>query len=203
NTIEKACNTNEEGDATSSRPPPGNHLRSCARVNRTHLRRRQPLCCLPEAGQRASVRRVAQLLECPPTDLPNPFAGNAHQHADLLERHCLAALLQPVVEGENLSLARREVLLQRHDHEIAHQVEVGGLLGLVAVTVRETFAQCGCVAVAAIDWCVKRYFGCVETSGGPYCGRRLVDELCELLVGGVSFQHLREDGLRARHLDEL
>ena len=65
---------------------------------------------LPESGEGPAIRRLAQLLERPLANLANALARDAHQRADLLQRHRLSALIEAVVEEEDLPLAWREVL---------------------------------------------------------------------------------------------
>src|SRR5882757_10814873 len=86
------------------------------------------LRCSPEPLESFPVGRLAQLFECPFADLSNALAGHAHQGADLLERHRLAAFLEAVVEIEDLAFARRQVLLEDAVDELAHQLAVGALL---------------------------------------------------------------------------
>src|SRR5215831_5492500 len=106
----------------------------------TGLRRPEPAECF-------AVWALAQLLERPFADLANPLARHAHQRADLLERHRLRAFLEPVVEIEDLPLARREILLEYAIDEFAHQLVVGDLFDLSAVDAGETLAQSRCFAI--------------------------------------------------------
>src|SRR5437762_14315673 len=66
----------------------------------------------PEALQCSPIRRFPQLLERPFPYLSDPLPRHSHERPDLLERHSLAALLEPVVEVEDLALTRRQVLLE-------------------------------------------------------------------------------------------
>src|SRR5674476_953216 len=59
---------------------------------------------LPKPGERPSIGRFAQLLEGTLPNLADSLARHTHQRTDLLERHRLAAFVQPIVEEENLSL---------------------------------------------------------------------------------------------------
>src|SRR5215831_17615620 len=95
----------------------------------------------PESAERFAVRALAQLLERPFADLANPLARHAHERADLLERHRLRAFLEPVVEIEDLPLARREILLEYAIDKFAHQLVIGDFLDLRAVDAGEAFAQ--------------------------------------------------------------
>src|SRR6266516_2657156 len=109
------------------------------------------LGCSPEPLERFAVGRLSQLLKCPFSNLPDALARDAHQRADLLERHRLAALFEPVIEIENLALARREILVEDPIDEFAHQLAVGALLDLAAFLSREALAERRGVLVGAID----------------------------------------------------
>src|SRR5690606_9373544 len=159
--------------------------------------------CLPESGEGPAVGRVAKLLERPLPDLSNPLPCDSHEKADLLERHRLAAFVETIVQGEDLPLTRREVLLERADDEFAHEVEVGDFLYLVTLTVRESLAERGGIPVAAIDRCIERHFGGADAPRGAYGIRSLIDQAADLFVRRIAIQDLREDGLRASHLDQL
>src|SRR5687768_10433722 len=95
----------------------------------------------PEAGERKPVRRFTKLLEGALANLPDALARHAHQRADLLQRHRLGTLLQPVVEVEDLALARREVLPEDAVDELAHELCVGAVLDLAAVDSGEALAE--------------------------------------------------------------
>src|SRR5512137_2781946 len=92
------------------RGPPrhARRARSSSRRRRTALLRRHPPLL-----QRLHVRRFPELLERPLADLADALAGDAEQRADLLERERLGALLQSVVERQDLPLARRQVPLEQ------------------------------------------------------------------------------------------
>src|SRR5215471_9484824 len=105
----------------------------------------------PESAERLAVGTFAQLLERSLANLPDPLARHAHQRADLLERHRLGAFLESVVEVQDLSLARREILLEYAIYELAHQLVVGHLFDLGAVDAGEALSQRGGFSVRTID----------------------------------------------------
>src|SRR5438045_9674561 len=78
----------------------------------------------PEPLESFPVGRLAQLFECPLADLSDALAGDAHEGADLLERHRLRAFFEAVVEIEDLAFARRQVFLEDAFDELAHQLAV-------------------------------------------------------------------------------
>src|SRR5256712_3159801 len=119
----------------------------------------QRLCRSPKSLQSPPVGRLPQLLERPLSYLPDALARDAHQRPDLLERHRFAAFLEPVVEVEDLALARREVLLEDAVDELAHQLAVGLLLDLAAFLTGEALAQGGGVLVAPVHGGVERQLG--------------------------------------------
>src|SRR5688500_2824558 len=84
----------------------------------------------PETGQGRAIRGFAQLLESALPDLSDPLAGDAHQGADFLQRHCVRALLETVVQVKNLALAGSQVLSEHSVDELSHQVEVSDILDL-------------------------------------------------------------------------
>src|SRR3954468_12608008 len=83
----------------------------------------------PEAFQRRAVRALAQLLERAVADLADALAGHAQHRPDLLQR-ALLALVQPVVEVEDLALALGEVLLEHPLQELAPRLALDLLLDL-------------------------------------------------------------------------
>src|SRR5207247_7006672 len=87
----------------------------------------------PESLERFPVGRFAQLLECPFSDLPDSLTSDAHQRADLFERHRLAAFFESVVEIENLALAWREILLENPVDEFARQHAFADICDVAAV----------------------------------------------------------------------
>src|SRR6266511_1136264 len=109
------------------------------------------LGCSPEPLERFAIGRFSQLLKCPFSNLPDALARDSHQRADLLERHRLAALFEPVIEIENLALARREILVEDPIDEFAHQLGVGALFDLAAFLAGEALAERRGVLVGAID----------------------------------------------------
>src|SRR5205807_8796940 len=64
--------------------------------------------------------------------LPDALPRHAHERADFLERHGLAALFEAVVEIEDFALARRQILLEDAVDELTHQLAVSLLLDLAA-----------------------------------------------------------------------
>src|SRR3569832_919725 len=66
----------------------------------------------PEVGEGGAGGGLAELLEGALADLADALAGDAHEGPDLLERHRLGALVEAVVEGEDLPLAGGEVLAE-------------------------------------------------------------------------------------------
>src|SRR5256886_8594888 len=157
----------------------------------------------PESLQRFAVRRLAKFFECPLSNLSDSFTSDAHQCADLLERHRLAALFESVVQIENLALARREILLENPIDEFAHQFAVGALFDLAAFLSRETLAECGCILVGAIDRRVERQLRGRHAPRGADILDAVFECLGDLVVGRFATELLREIGLRAAHANEL
>src|SRR5436853_4753250 len=89
----------------------------------------------PESAERPTVRTLAQLFERALSYLTNTFASHAHQCADLLERHGFRALLETVIQIEDLSFARREVFAEHPIDELAHQVVVRALLDVLSLMI--------------------------------------------------------------------
>src|SRR5207302_11393730 len=86
--------------------------------------------CSPDPLERPSIRRLPQLLERPLPYLPDALPRHAHERADFLERHGLAALFEAVVEIEDYALAWRQILLEDPVDELTHQLAVSLLLDL-------------------------------------------------------------------------
>src|SRR5690606_8292190 len=86
----------------------------------------------PEPGERLAVRALAELLEGAVADLADPLARDAEQRADLLERPLLA-VVQAVVEVEDLALALRQVLLEHPVEELAPGLRLDALLDVLAL----------------------------------------------------------------------
>src|SRR5207247_7181604 len=99
------------------------------------------LGCPPKPPQRPHIRRVAQLLEGALADLANALARHAEQLADLLEGQGFRALLEAVVQAEDLALAGREVALEDAVDELALQAAVGHLLDLAAASAGDPLAE--------------------------------------------------------------
>src|SRR5688500_3429770 len=95
----------------------------------------------PEAGQRVSIGRLAQLLEGALANLTDPLARDAHERADLFQRHRLGAFLEPVVQVEDLPLAGGEVLREHAVDELAHELEVRHILDIAAVDANEALTE--------------------------------------------------------------
>src|SRR6185436_1282668 len=108
-----------------------------------------------EASERRAVRRFTQLLEGAFPNLADSLAGDAHQGANLLEGHRVGALLETVVEMQNLAFARGEVLPEDAVDELAHEVEIGHVFDFGAIDAGEALAQCTRLTIGAIDWSVE------------------------------------------------
>src|SRR5215218_5702953 len=104
----------------------------------------------PEAFQRGAIRALAQLLERPVADLPDALAGHPQHRPDLLQR-ALLALVQPVVEIEDLALALGQVLLEHLLQELAPRLALHLFLDLHRLAPREALAEAGAVTVAAVQ----------------------------------------------------
>src|SRR3954471_736409 len=79
---------------------------------------------LPESGKCPAVRRFAQLLERALAYLADPLAGDAHELSNPLEGHRFGALVEAVVQVQDLPLAGGEVALEDAIDELAHQLVV-------------------------------------------------------------------------------
>src|SRR6185312_1007815 len=161
------------------------------------------LCRAPESRQRSTIRRLAQLLECPLANLTNPLPRHSKQRSDLLERHRFRILAKPVIQVENLPLARREILLEGPVDRLAHELEVGHLLDLATVNSRKALAQRRCLTIAAVDWRVQRDFRRRHLARCTNGVRRLLQQPAKLAVCRIALENLSEHRLGARQLDEL
>src|SRR4051794_4087434 len=158
---------------------------------------------LPESGEGAAVGRLPQLLECPLPDLADALARHAHQGSDLLERHGLPALVEPIVEEENLPLARGEVFPEDALDELLHELVVRGVLDLGSVDAGETLAEGGGFTIRAVDRCVERDFGGAHLLRRADLLGRLLEESGDLVLGGIALEDQGEDRLGAGETDEL
>src|SRR3954452_25217065 len=136
----------------------------------------------PEAFQRRPVRALAQLLEGAVADLADALAGHPQHRPDLIQR-ALLALVQPVVEVEDLALALGEVLLEHPLQELAPRLALHLFLDLHRLAPREALAEAGAVTVAAVERRVER-----ELAGGHPAQRadgvdRLAPDAGGLLLG--------------------
>src|ERR1700674_4982388 len=104
----------------------------------------------PETRERRAIRRFTELLERALADLSDALPGHAHQRADLLEGHRVRALLQTVIEVQDLALARRQVLSEHPVDELAHQVEIRDVLDFRAIHSSESLAERACLAIGSI-----------------------------------------------------
>src|SRR5436309_14062149 len=157
----------------------------------------------PEPLQSLPIRRFAQLFKRPFSNLPDSLTGDAHQRADLLERHRLAALFEPVIEIENLALARRQVLLEDPIDELAHQLAVGALFDLAALLARETLAERRGILVGAIDRRVERQLRGRHAARGADVLDGVLECLRDLVVGGFAAELLRQIRFGTAHADQL
>src|SRR3989475_1832758 len=151
----------------------------------------------PESLQRPAVRGFPHLFKGPLPYLPDALARDSHQRPDLLERHCLAAFFETVVEVEDLALARREILLEDAVDELAHQLAVGLLLDLAAFLTGEALAQGGGVLVAPVHGGVERQLGRRHAARRAHVLDRVLEGECDLVVGRLAAQLLRQVGLGA------
>src|SRR5438876_4108980 len=151
----------------------------------------------PEPLQSLPIRRFAQLLKCAFPNLPNSFTGDAHQRADLLQRHRLAALFESVVEIQNLALARREILLEDAIDELAHQLAVGALFDLAALLPGEALAKRRRILVGAIDRRVERQLRRRHAARGAYVLDAVFQRLRDFVVRGFPAELLRQIRLGA------
>src|SRR5512141_2429654 len=158
---------------------------------------------LPEPRKRGSVGRLTQLLESALADLADALAGHSHQCADLLESHCVGALLETVVQVKDLSLTRCQVLSEHLVDELLHQVEIGDFLDLGAIDAGESFTECARFAITAIDGGVERNLGCRHLLRGAHRFGSFFEEASDLMIGGIALQDLGENCLCAGKLDEL
>ena len=137
--------------------------------------------------------RPTQFLERALADLTNAFARHSHERADLLERHGLGAFVETVVEIEDLSLARREILPEDAIDELAHQLEV-------AVTSSISPPSTPTKRSPSVDASrSERSIGASsESFGGRHLARRahllgsLLDQAADLVIGGIALEHLGE-----------
>ena len=135
--------------------------------------------------------------------MSDPFSGDAHQRADLLERHRLAALFESVVEIENLALARREILLEDPVDEFAHQLAVGALFDLAALLPREALAERRRILVGAIDRRVERQLRRRHAAGGADVLDTVFEGLRDFVVSGFAAELLGKVRLGPAHADQL
>src|ERR1700730_16293988 len=140
----------------------------------------------PESRERRTVRRLTQLLERPLADLSDPLTGDAHQRADLFERHRVGALFEAVIEVKDLPLAWGEVLSKNAIDELAHQMEVRHVLDLGAIHSGETLSKRAGLAIRAIDWGIERDFRRRHLLGGTNRVGCLFEQTADLVVGGIA-----------------
>src|SRR2546428_1412717 len=155
----------------------------------------QRLSRSPKSLQSPTVGRFPQLLEGAFPYLPDYLPRHSHQRPDLLERHRLAAFFETVVQIEDLALARREVLLEDAVDELAHQLAVGLLLDLAAFLTGEALAQGGGVLVAPVHGGVERQLGRRHAARRAHVLDRVLEGECDLVVGRLAAQLLRQVGL--------
>ena len=156
----------------------------------------------PEPPQRSHVRAVAQLLERALADLADALARDAEERADLLERHRLGAFLEPVVEGEDLALARGEVALEeRSMNSRWSRASVISSISTWPLPATRSPKR-GRVAVLPLDRGIQRDLGRGHPPGGADAVRRVVERDRDFLVGGLAAQLLGEEALRPRHADQ-
>src|SRR6185437_13761797 len=164
---------------------------------------RLPPSLAPESCQRQPVRGFTEFLESTFADLADPLARDAHERADLLQRHGFRSLFHAVIEIENLAFAGGEILAEGSVNELSHQREVGVLFDLATVHANESFTECGGLAIGSVNRRVERDFGRRHLPGGADRSRCLLDEAADLVIRGVALQYLRQYRLGARELDEL
>src|SRR6266508_1854189 len=157
----------------------------------------------PEPLQSLPIRRFAQLFKCAFSNLPDSLTRDAHERADLLERHRLAALFESVVEIENFAFARREILLEDPIDELAHQLAVGALFDLAAFLPREALAERRGIFVGAIDRRVERELRCRHATRGTHVLDAVLQRLRDFVVGGFPAELLRQIRFGAAHADQL
>src|SRR5204863_750112 len=165
--------------------------------------RRLPLGCSPESLERLSIGRLTKLFERPFANLPDSLTRDAHQCADLLERHGLAALFESVIEIENLALARREILLEDPIDELAHQLAVGALFDLAAFLPREALAKRRGIFVGAIHRRVERQLRGRHAACGAHVLDAVLQRLRDFVVRGFPAELLRQIRFGAAHTDQL
>src|SRR6266550_2574119 len=157
----------------------------------------------PESSQGRTVRRFAQLLESALTDLSDALSSNSHQRADLFQRHRVRALLQTVIEVENLALARGEVFPENAIDELAHEMEVSHVFDLGPIYAGEALTERASLAVRTINRRIERDLGCRHLLCGANCIGSLFEQAANFVVGRIALEDLRENCLCASELDQL
>src|SRR5690606_24833833 len=126
----------------------------------------------PERRKRLAVRTLAQLLERPVPDLPDPLARYAEQRADLLQR-TLLTVVQTVVEVQGLALTFDQVLLALAVEALVLCTRLDGILDVLGLRPRETLDE-GCTfTICVIDGRVQRQIRCRDTTQRTYRVDRL------------------------------
>src|SRR6185437_10348411 len=105
----------------------------------------------PESRQRQAVRRFAEFFEGTLANLADTLACDAHERADLLQRHGFRTFFHAVVEIENPAFAGGEILAEGSVDELSHQREVGVLLDLATVHANKSFSEGGGLTIGSVD----------------------------------------------------
>src|SRR5690606_29814035 len=109
----------------------------------------------PETLQRGAIGTLPKLLERSVPDLTDSLARYPKQHTDLLQCSFLA-LIEAVVQVEDLPLSFGEVLLEHSLEELAACLRLDLLLDLLGFGASEAFTERGRITVATIERSVER-----------------------------------------------
>src|SRR6185295_13144267 len=159
-------------------------------------------CGSPESSQGADVWRVPQLFEGSLPDLANAFPGDSEQRSDFLQSQGLRALFQPVVEGKDFPLPRREMALEDAVDELALETHVSHLLDLHPAGTGHPLAERACPAVLTLHWSIQRNLGRAHPVSGADVIHGVVEGDCDLLIRGLPPELLRQEALGPGHPDQ-
>src|SRR6266850_6505761 len=148
----------------------------------------------PESLQPLHVGRLTQLLERPLADLPDALSGHPEELADLFQSQGLAALLETIVEVQNLALARSEIALEDAVNELTHQPGVGVFLDVATFASGKPLAQRSAGLVGPFHRRVQRQFRRGHPPGRSDILDRVVERGRDLEIGRLAAELLRQKG---------
>ena len=148
------------------------------------------------------MRAFAKLFERPVSNLPNPLTRHAEQRPDLFQGPLLA-IVQPVIQVEDLSLALGQVALEHRLEELATRDGFDVLFDVRGGRTREALAEAGAVTVTAVDGGIEAELGGGDPAQGPDRVHGLVHLPCDLDVSRLTAEHLGQRSVRPGQLGQV